>query len=81
LNIGTGRGYSVLQVVAAAEQVLQRRIPLELVDRRPGDVACIWAQTDLAADVLGWTATRDLTKMLEDHWRWQKAHPNGFGAL
>ena len=80
LNIGTGCGYSVLQVVAAAEEVLQCRISLKLVDRRPGDVACIWAQTDLAADVLGWTATRDLAQMLEDHWRWQKAYPAGFGG-
>ncbi len=80
VNLGTGRGYSVLEVVAAAEQVLGRPVPHEVVDRRPGDVARIWAETELAERVLGWTAGRDLTEMLADHWRWQEAHPAGFGG-
>jgi UDP-glucose 4-epimerase len=79
VNLGTGRGYSVLEVVAAAEEVLGRPVPHEVVDRRPGDVARIWAGIDLAEQVLGWSATRDLTEMLTDHWRWQEAHPAGFG--
>ena len=79
LNLGTGRGYSVLEVVAAAEAVLGRPVPHEVVGRRPGDVARIWAGIDLAEQVLGWSATRDLTEMLTDHWRWQEAHPAGFG--
>ena len=80
VNLGTGRGHSVLEVVAAAERVLGRPVPHEVVGRRPGDVSRIWAGTDLAEQLLGWTATRDLDQMLADHWRWQEAHPDGFGA-
>ena len=79
VNLGTGRGYSVLEVVTAAEAVLGRPIPHEVVGRRPGDVARIWAGTERAEHVLGWTATRDLAEMLADHWRWQEANPDGFG--
>ena len=78
VNLGTGRGYSVLEVVTAAEAVLGRPIPHEVVGRRPGDVARIWAGTERAEQVLGWTATRDLAEMLADHWRWQEANPDGF---
>ena len=78
VNLGTGRGYSVLEVVAAAERALGRPIPHEVVDRRPGDVARIWAGTDLAERILGWNAARDLGEMLADHWRWQESHPDGY---
>ena len=80
INLGTGRGYSVLEVVAAAEQALGRPVAHEVVDRRPGDVACIWAGTNLAKRLLGWTASRGLTEMLVDHWRWQEAHPDGYST-
>lgn len=79
INLGTGRGYSVLEVVAAAEQALGRPVAHEVVARRPGDVARIWAGTNLAKRLLGWTASRGLTEMLVDHWRWQEAHPDGYG--
>ena len=79
INLGTGRGYSVLEVVAAAEQALGRSVAHEVVDRRLGDVGCIWAGTNLAERLLGWTANRGLAEMLVDHWRWQEAHPDGYG--
>ena len=79
INLGTGRGYSVLEVVAAAEQALGRPVAHEVVDRRAGDVARIWAGTDLAERLLGWTAGRGLSEMLADHWRWQETHPYGYG--
>ncbi len=81
VNLGTGRGHSVLEVVAAAEQVLGRRVPHEVVDRRPGDVARIWAATDLAERLLGWTATRDLSEMLADHWRWESGRGVNSGGF
>ena len=65
--------------LAAAEQALGRSVAHEVVDRRPGDVARIWAGTNLAKRLLGWTASRGLTEMLVDHWRWQEAHPDGYG--
>ena len=62
-----------------AEQALGRPVAHEVVARRPGDVARIWAGTNLAERLLGWTASRGLTEMLVDHWRWQEAHPDGYG--
>lgn len=78
VNIGTGVGSSVLEVLDAAGKAVGRPIPYDVVDRRPGDIAKTWAATDFAAEVLGWRATRDLEEMLRDHWRWQSTHPNGF---
>lgn len=78
INVGTGRGHSVLEVVRAAEQAVGRELPYEIVERRPGDIAKTWAATEHAAEVLGWWATRNLAEMLADHWRWQRQNPDGF---
>ncbi|MCV2217486.1 UDP-glucose 4-epimerase GalE [Thauera sp. Sel9] len=78
LNLGTGRGYSVLEMVRAFEQASGREVPFDIVDRRPGDVAACWADPNRAAEVLGWRAERDLAAMCEDAWRWQCSNPKGY---
>ena len=80
VNLGTGTGYSVLEIVAAAGRVIGRPVPHDVVGRRDGDIEQIWADPSLAADLLGWRATRGLDEMLADHWRWQQRHPDGYGA-
>ncbi|HRU69499.1 MAG TPA: UDP-glucose 4-epimerase GalE [Kiritimatiellia bacterium] len=77
-NLGTGRGSSVLEVVAAFEQASGRKIPYTIKPRRPGDVAECWADPSKAARELGWRAERDLRVMCEDAWRWQSQNPNGY---
>lgn len=71
VNLGTGRGYSVLEVVAAFERVSGRQVPIRIVDRRPGDVASCFADPTLATEILGWKAELDLDQMCRDAWRWQ----------
>lgn len=71
INLGTGRAYSVLEVIRAFEQAAGRSIPYVLADRRPGDVASCYADPSLAEDLLSWRAKRDLSQMCEDAWRWQ----------
>ncbi|MDK2797892.1 MAG: UDP-glucose 4-epimerase [Tepidiphilus sp.] len=78
VNLGTGRGHSVLELVRAFEQASGRTIPYEIVPRRPGDVAACWADPSLAAERLGWRATRGLEEMCRDAWRWQQANPHGY---
>lgn len=73
LNLGTGRGYSVLEVIAAYERASGRRIPYQIQPRRAGDVAECYADPRLAETILGWKAERDLSVMCEDAWRWQSA--------
>ena len=80
VNLGTGTGYSVLEIVAAAGRVIGRPVPHDVVGRRDGDIEQIWADPSLAADLLGWRARRGLDEMLADHWRWQQRHPDGYGA-
>jgi len=70
-NIGTGEGYSVLQVVSAFEKASGVTIPIKIEPRRAGDVASCYADPSYSENVLGWKALRDLTKMMEDQWRWQ----------
>lgn len=77
-NLGTGRGYSVLEVIRAFEQVSGRRIPCKIVDRRPGDIAACFADPALANDRLGWKADRDICDILADAWRWQAQNPRGY---
>lgn len=77
-NLGTGTGYSVLDMVAAFERNTGRRVPYKLVDRRPGDVAACYADPTLAEELMGWRATRSLDDMCRDHGRWQFENPNGF---
>jgi UDP-glucose 4-epimerase len=77
-NLGTGRGYTVLQAVKAFETASGRRVPLEVVARRPGDVAACVADASLAHAQLGWRAQRGLAEMCADAWRWQSANPAGY---
>lgn len=78
INLGTGRGYSVLEVLRAFEKALGREIPYKIVDRRPGDIATTYAKADKAKEVLGWEASLGIDDMCQDSWRWQKNNPNGF---
>ena len=71
VNLGTGRGYSVLEIIRAFERASGRPVPFEIVARRPGDVAACYADPQLARELLGWTARRDLDAMCRDAWRWQ----------
>jgi UDP-glucose 4-epimerase len=80
LNLGTGRGVSVLELVKAYEQASGRLIPYDVAPRRAGDVAACYADPRLAAATLGWHARRDLTQMCADSWRWQSTYPNGFDS-
>jgi UDP-glucose 4-epimerase len=78
LNIGTGRGSSVREVVETAESVVGRPIPIVEAGRRPGDPPAVWADPRLASEVLGWTARRDLRAILESAWNWHQRHPRGY---
>jgi UDP-glucose 4-epimerase len=77
-NLGTGVGYSVLEMVRAFERVVGRPIPYRIVARRPGDVAEAWADPHLAQRELGWVAERGLDQMCADAWRWQTMNPDGY---
>jgi len=80
VNLGTGRGYSVLEVVRAYAAASGRAVPHQVVARRPGDVASCYADPALAQRLLGWQARHDLDRMCADSWRWQSLNPEGFGA-
>jgi UDP-glucose 4-epimerase len=77
-NLGTGRGSSVHEVRKAFERACGQKIPFEVTGRRPGDIACCYADPGLAERELGWRAERDLDAMCRDCWRWQSQNPNGF---
>lgn len=77
-NLGTGCGYSVLEVIRAFERASGRSIPYDIVDRRAGDVAQCWADPARAAQLLGWHAEHGLDRMCEDAWRWQSLNPHGY---
>ncbi len=77
-NVGTGQGYSVIQIVRAFERVSGRRIPFKVVERRLGDVAESYADISQAQDTLGWHAELGLEAMIEDLWRWQSNNPGGY---
>ena len=78
LNLGTGRGLSVLELVRAFEVASGRKVPFEIVARRPGDVAACYAVASLARERLGWQAKRGVEAMCADTWRWQRMNPRGF---
>ena len=80
VNLGTGTGYSVLDVVKAFEKASGRPVPYELAPRRAGDVASCYADPAFAAELLGWRAERGIDAMCVDAWRWQSGNPNGFRA-
>jgi UDP-glucose 4-epimerase len=78
VNLGTGRGYSVLEVVRAFEAASGRKVPYEIAARRPGDVGACYADASRAKTLLGWRAEYGIERMCEDHWRWQAMNPDGF---
>lgn len=78
INLGTGRGFSVLEAIAAFEKAAGRPIPYNIVERRPGDVAACYADATKAKELLGWEAKLDLAAMCRDNWNWQSKNPNGY---
>ncbi len=78
INLGTGKGISVLEALAAFKRASNRDIPYEIATRRDGDIAEIYANADLAKKLLGWRAEKSLDDMCADHWRWQSQNPNGY---
>jgi UDP-glucose 4-epimerase len=78
VNLGTGIGYSVLDMVRAFEAASGRKVAYQVVDRRPGDIASCYADPSLALALLGWRATRGIDEMCADAWRWQSRNPAGF---
>lgn len=79
-NLGTGRGYSVLDLVAAYEKASGKKIPYKIVDRRPGDVASCYADPTFAQQQLGWSALKGIDQMCVDSWNWQEKNPQGFAG-
>lgn len=77
-NLGTGNGYSVLDMVKAFSKASGQDIPYKIIDRRPGDVAMCYADPTKANNELGWRAEFRIDRMCEDSWRWQKNNPNGY---
>ena len=77
-NLGTGKGYSVLDVVKAFEKASGVNIPYKIGPRRDGDIATCYSDPSKAEKELGWKAQRDIEEMCEDSWRWQKQNPNGY---
>ncbi len=78
VNLGTGKGYSVLEMVAAFEKASGKKVPYKIVERRAGDIAKCFADPSYAQETLGWSATRTIDEMCEDSWRWQSSNPNGY---
>ncbi len=78
VNLGTGNGYSVLEMVKAFEKASGKKVPYKIVPRRPGDVAKCFADPSYAKEVLGWEAKKSVEQMCEDSWRWQSNNPNGY---
>lgn len=80
VNLGTGNGHSVLEVVRAFEQASSVPVPYAISPRRAGDLPAYWADPTTARQLLNWQAQRDLQTMCADTWRWQRANPNGYSA-
>lgn len=78
INIGTGNGTSVLEIVNTFKEISGKDIPFAIVPRRAGDIGTVFADASVANRLLGWHAERDLTAMITDTWRWQSQNPNGF---
>ncbi len=79
-NLGTGNGYSVLEIVKAFSKACGKELPYKIEARRPGDIAECYADPSKALNELGWKATRGIAEMCEDSWRWQSNNPNGYDA-
>jgi UDP-glucose 4-epimerase len=80
INLGTGNGVSVLEMISAFERASGKAVPYEIVARRPGDIATCWADPTLAEKLLQWRASRDLAQMCQDTWRWQASNPRGYAS-
>jgi UDP-glucose 4-epimerase len=80
VNLGTGTGYSVLEIVRAFEQASSKRVAYTVAHRRPGDIAACYADPSKAAALLGWRAERNLADMCADAWRWQNLNPQGYNS-
>ena len=78
VNLGTGHGYSVLECIDAFKRASNRDVPFEIVERRAGDIAEIYANASRAKKLLGWTSTKTIHDMCTDHWRWQHQNPTGY---
>ena len=78
VNLGTGIGFSVLEMINAFASASEREVAYQVVDRRPGDIACCYADPALAERLLGWRAEKDIKAMCEDTWRWQQNNPQGY---
>jgi UDP-glucose 4-epimerase len=77
-NLGTGQGYSVLEMIGAFEKAAGNRIPYEIVGRRPGDIASSYADPSKAKGEMAWEANRGIDEMCADVWHWQSTNPNGY---
>lgn len=77
-NLGTGTGYSVLDLVKSFSEATSKNIPYKIVERRPGDIGVCYANVEKAKRLLEWQAEKDLQEMCEDSWRWQSLNPDGF---
>jgi len=77
-NLGTGQGYSVLEMVSAFEKASEKKIPYEIIARRPGDIASCYADPSLAKKELGWSTEKGINEMCADAWKWQSGNPNGY---
>ena len=78
INLGTGKGTSVLELVAAFSEVSKQPIPYQFTARRAGDIASCYASADKAKELLGWQAKLSITEMCQDTWRWQSMNPSGY---
>jgi UDP-glucose 4-epimerase len=78
VNLGTGQGYSVLELIETFERVNGVKVPHRIVERRPGDIAVCYADATLAKKELGWAAKRGIEQMCRDAWRWQRKNPDGY---
>ena len=79
-NLGTGKGYSVLEMLHAYEKACGKELPYEIKDRRPGDIATCYSKSDKAAAELGWVAQYGIEEMCADSWNWQKNNPDGYNS-
>lgn len=79
-NLGTGTGYSVLEIIKAFELASGKKIPYRIAPRRPGDISTCWANPQKALHDLGWQAKRNLEQMMQDTWRWQQQNPDGYSS-
>jgi UDP-glucose 4-epimerase len=78
VNLGAGKGFSVLDLVRSFEKVSGLKIPYQITNRRAGDIAAFYADANLAKDLLDWEVEYDLDAMCRDSWRWQSNNPNGY---